>query len=398
MTPGPTGPATGWLPAVRAGVDATPLGRATLVFDTATTRVHVLNPTATPVFRACAEGLSRQELLDLLHHATGEPGDRLGRDVDSALDQFRRQGLLTGERHETAPPPPRVEAAAAVAGLPPAADAPRFSVLGRVVAVHAHDRRLLTDVRRILADLVTDEPANAALAVEVAGDGSLRTAGDHWPPRTWASADALLDQLPTLLNLLTPHVPDLLALHAGAVAPGDDGVVVIAGDSGAGKSTLTAAMVQRGWAYLSDEAVGVRPGPLTAVAYPKPLALAAGARRALGLPPGPSHTSVSELDRSTRAAAGPGVDRPVRAVVLPRRRPGAATTLDPVPPGPRAAVAIAPHVLNLPAARLLALEALAGLALRVPVYQLGHAGVESDVTEAMATVVEGGDRPVRRRS
>lgn len=397
MTPAPTGPATGWLPAVRAGVDATPLGEATLVFDTAATRVHVLSPTATPVFRACAQGLSREELLGLLHHATGEPVDRLDRDVDSALDQFRRQGLLTGEPHETAPTPPRMEVATAVAGPPPVADAPRFSVLGRVVAVHAHDRRLLTDVRRVLADLITDEPATAALVVEVGGDGSVRTAGDRWPLRTWASADALLDQLPTLLNLLTPHVSDALVLHAGAVASADGGVVVIAGDSGAGKSTLTAAMVQRGWTYLSDEAVGVRPGTLTAVAYPKPLALAAGARRALGLPPGPSHTSVSELGRSARAVPAAGVDRPVRAVVLPHRRPGAAT-LDPVPPGQRAAVAIAPHALNLPVARLPALEALAGLALLVPVFRLGHAGVESDVTEVIATVVEADDRPVPRRS
>ena len=43
--------------------------------------------------------------------------------------------------------------------------------------------------------------------------------------------------------------------------------------SGSGKTTLTAALVRAGWAYGTDEAVGVRAGSLAAVTYPKPLVL-----------------------------------------------------------------------------------------------------------------------------
>lgn len=361
------------------------MGEGIVVFDRAGTKVHVLNPAAARVFTACAQHLSRADLVDLLHHASGESSDRLATDVDAALDQLRRQGLLTGEPQREAPHPPDLVRSAMPAGSASATPgAPRFSVLGQVVAVHGTDPRLLADIGHLLADLATDEPATTVLTVADAGSGHLHTSGDHWRPRTWPSAAALLDQLPTLLNLLTPHVQGALALHAGAVARGDDGVVVIAGDSGAGKSTLIGAMVQRGWRYASDEAVAVRPGTLTAVAYPKPLALAPGARRALGLPPGATHTAVRELAGSAVVVRA---HLPVRAVVLPRRRPGT-TVVELVPPGAPAAVAIAPHALNLRAARLPALEALAALATRVPVLRMDHGGVESDVVDAITTAYE----------
>ena len=43
--------------------------------------------------------------------------------------------------------------------------------------------------------------------------------------------------------------------------------------SGSGKTTLTAALVQAGWSYGTDEAVGVREGSLEVATYPKPLVL-----------------------------------------------------------------------------------------------------------------------------
>lgn len=73
-------------------------------------------------------------------------------------------------------------------------------------------------------------------------------------------------------------------LHAGAVRR--DGITVAAvAPSGTGKSTLTAALLQRGYEYLSDELAWLRPGDLTVLPFPKPLGLDERSRRLVGLDP-----------------------------------------------------------------------------------------------------------------
>ena len=79
----------------------------------------------------------------------------------------------------------------------------------------------------------------------------------------------------SLNRLLLDHEPDLLHLHAGAVACGDDGVVLL-GSSGSGKSTLTAYLVRSGWTYLTDEMLALEPDPLRLRPYPRPLTLKKG--------------------------------------------------------------------------------------------------------------------------
>lgn len=51
-----------------------------------------------------------------------------------------------------------------------------------------------------------------------------------------------------------------LLLHAGAVVGGGGAAMVFAGRSGAGKSTLVRALLDRGFAYLSEECVALVPG------------------------------------------------------------------------------------------------------------------------------------------
>lgn len=73
-------------------------------------------------------------------------------------------------------------------------------------------------------------------------------------------------------------------LHAGAVRR--DGVAVAAvAPSGTGKSTLSAALLQHGYEYLSDELAWLQPGDLTVRPFPKPLGLDERSRRLLGLDP-----------------------------------------------------------------------------------------------------------------
>jgi hypothetical protein len=73
-----------------------------------------------------------------------------------------------------------------------------------------------------------------------------------------------------------------VALHAGVVGTAT-GVIVLPGQSGQGKSTLTAACVQAGFDYVSDEALCLR-WDADVVPYRKPFGLSADSRRLLELP------------------------------------------------------------------------------------------------------------------
>lgn len=216
--------------------------------------------------------------------------------------------------------------------------------------------------------------------------GTVRISGPPWGARTWAGVDAFLDELPTVLNVVTPFAADMLVLHAGALRHPDGGVVVVAGDSGAGKSTLTAALVQAGWGYITDEAVGIRPGDLSVVAFHKPLALAPEARRLLGLGPGGAHTPPRELN--LQGALNPtSAGDVVRAVVLPCRRPDPTPRLTPVGGPVDAALAIAPHSLNLRADGPAALGVLGQLAMHLPVTRFDHPGIEAGAADELASLL-----------
>ena len=86
------------------------------------------------------------------------------------------------------------------------------------------------------------------------------------------------------LNVLarTPATGSTIALHSGAVER-DGRVLLIAGMKGAGKSTLTAALVQRGARYVTDEVAVIDLPSGRVCPYPKPLDLSVDSLRLLGL-------------------------------------------------------------------------------------------------------------------
>jgi HprK-related kinase A len=77
-----------------------------------------------------------------------------------------------------------------------------------------------------------------------------------------------------------------LQFHAAALAY-NGRTTLLVGPSGSGKSTLTAALLTRGWTYLTDECALVDPQTLAVTPYPKALCIKSGsftAVRELGLP------------------------------------------------------------------------------------------------------------------
>ncbi|MGK2947341.1 MAG: PqqD family peptide modification chaperone, partial [Acidimicrobiales bacterium] len=331
-----------------------------------------LNTSAGVLFAACGEGGTLDELADELAPATGMDPAALRADLVAGLAELTEAGLLG--RDVPVPEPEVAErspVSGAVAGLV-------HTVVDDAVRFHSDDPTLVAAADLLLASMAVDRPATVDLGLAWADDGSgaVRLSG-HGPVRTYASLDALLHALPTALNQLAATGDGTLTLHAGAVRAVDGSVLLLPAVSGSGKTTLTAALVQAGWGYLSDEAVGVRADPFLAVPYPKPLVLDATSRAALGLPPSTSpNVAPGELH--------PGVDLvtepagPIGQVVVPRYESGAEATLEWLAPA-EAVVAVLEHVLNLARVGQPGLEVLCRLVEEVPVARLTHGGATSAV-------------------
>jgi hypothetical protein len=144
----------------------------------------------------------------------------------------------------------------------------RFAMVGQAEAVDA-----------VFGHLATESSAEPTLLVEIhasVGGGSLGTV------RSYIYCDGSPVEFTTGLHRLAPVVKSLLwslavtrydflfYIHAGAVGRGDKCILLPAA-AGSGKSSLTAALVHRGYRYLSDEVALIEPA--TFRVPPVPLAL-----------------------------------------------------------------------------------------------------------------------------
>jgi len=187
-----------------------------------------------------------------------------------------------------------------------------------------------------------------AFQVEVIARRSRRTLRRHYhvladgePLFTTRREDQVLPHVEWAINnLVARYLPDYFSIHAAVVAWRGAGLVC-PGEPGQGKSTLAAALLARGWSYLSDEFALIDPRTRCLVPYPKALCLKAGsfaALQALGLP--------LDLDRVYHKGAKGRVavldplairpdivpaPCPVRMIVFPRYGGGEPPALEPMP-------------------------------------------------------------------
>jgi hypothetical protein len=356
-----------------------PLADHSVAYDLVTEVVHVLNPTAALVWELCDGETLEERLIEELADITGADADDVAADVHAYVETLAEAGLV----HRDVPPP----AAEPIARRPGAgAHATAvFGVLDDGVVLRSDDAELVEQVDVLLASMAVARPVTLTLGLQGDAEGGVSITG--WgDDRRYHSAKALLDGLPTALNLVAAATTSCIALHAACVrAPGGD-VVVLPAPSGGGKTTLAGALVRLGWDYATDEAVGIRPDSLVAVAYPKPLVLDASSREVLRLPPTiAANTLPTELRADVVVAHGDV--GPIDRVVLPRYEPGARLHLELLEP-PRAVVAVLEHALNLRRVGQPGLETLCDLAQQVPVLRLVH----GDINEAVGAVTDSSTR------
>jgi len=351
---------------------AAALGESTVLYDLSTEVVHVLNASAGWVWLACDGATDHEAAVAPIVEATGVDRDQVERDVNAAVEALAAAGLVG--RNTPAPDPAPIERSA-VAG---ARASEVHAVLDDGVRFVGDDAEVLVAIDRLLG-LDDPRPPTIDLGVRESAEGTMHL--DGWGPSlTYGSRQAFLDALPSALNQVAASSSTCIALHAGAVRSPAGEVVLLPAVSGSGKTTLTAALVRAGWAYATDEAVGVRAGSLTAVAYPKPLVLDLESQALFGLPPTGTLNVLPTMLRPD-AVVLRGDAGPVGRVVLPRFEPGATMSVHPL--GPREAViGIIEHALNLVRVGTTGLEALCQLATEVPVHRLVHGGT----AEAVAAI------------
>jgi len=163
------------------------------------------------------------------------------------------------------------------------------------------------------------------------------------------------------LNAIAAASPDHLVVHAGCVAD-DRGGIILPGRSGSGKSWLTAAFVEHGFDYLSDEHALVELSSGRLVPLAKPLDL--GVR---GLVP------ASRLRPGSVGDPGPPA-----AIVFPRRDGASPTIVSSLDPA-TSLLALCGQCPSLEAMGATGFRWLAGLASACPAWQITY----SEAVEAV---------------
>ncbi len=286
-------------PVPAPGLRSVKLDGSTVLFDRSRGLSHLLNASAALVW-ACLDGAtSVDEVVEQVVTATGAARPQIEADVTRVVEEFASNGLFDDGN----------DTPATASSDPGRWDGPRERALGRrawpevrtprraggtTFALRCDDPVVASTLDSVLACLpvagaathhisIVDRGARPAPEAEAPHAVDLRLYVDGEAFGRASSAQQAADQVLTRVNRLAiDHTPGRVLLHAGAVERAGK-VVVIAGVSGRGKSTLTAAMVQAGWGYLSDEMVAIDPDTWRVEPFTKALDLSAGSLELLGL-------------------------------------------------------------------------------------------------------------------
>lgn len=185
------------------------------------------------------------------------------------------------------------------------------SAFGTTIGVEIDDPVIGDRVGRLLQPLWSDRMPDTVLTLVdrvVRHDGSVLAELDS----DLAAQSFLLAEV----NVIMVSRLSTVAVHAGVVRWRGHGLLLV-GDQGAGKSTLTAALVQDGAEYLTDEAAAFVDGRV--VPYLKPLSLSVDSLRVLGLDPIPGDPTVKRHLRAEELGGSIGtLPMRVSAVIFPR--------------------------------------------------------------------------------
>jgi hypothetical protein len=300
-------------------------------------RLFLLNPTARTIWEGIDQGRAPDEVAARLAADFDVPKDRVRADVEAILAEWRAHRLLVPGSPPAASP---ADGETMVRTAPASGSFHSehvYSLCGRPIRL----RFAAADIERAIHPPIAHSTVPAGQAtdgIDVLRDatGYLVVCNGDDIERAANLEEALGQVFGRILELSYPDAEWLAMMHAAAVGD-ENGAVVMAGDSGSGKSTLTAALVDAGLSYFSDDVVPldaarrIRPMPLgisvkegswpvLAALYPELESLPVHdgrRRRYLPIPEG-------------RIAPGEGLA--VKSIIFPRYRPDQPTVMNPLNP------------------------------------------------------------------
>jgi hypothetical protein len=289
-------------------------------------RLFLLNPTARMIWEELARGVPPDDVAAGLSTRFGVPPSLVHADMAAILAEWRAHKLL-------ADAPPAAVAVPAQGAPAVAADPSRsfhaeqiYRLCGRPIRLRFEEPAIEGAIHPPLAHTV-DPSSHPGDSVDVLreGEGYLVVCNGSDIERAATLEEALGQVFGRILELSYPDAEWLAMMHAAAVGD-ESGALVMAGDSGSGKSTLTAALIDAGLSYFSDDIVPldaarrIRPMPLgisvkegswpvLAALYPELEALPVhSGRRRRYLP-------------IAQQRNGPDGGLPVKSIVFPRYQP-----------------------------------------------------------------------------
>lgn len=357
------------------GVAFAAFGDTAVAFDMLTGTASVLSPAAAWLCTAAGPE-AQDELVASLSDVTDASDVEARTTVENTIETLRDLGLLGRSEPYRPPPPPGPTGSAEHRGRHIGAT---HAVGPHRVAFRSDDPGLVDLIDATLGDSV-DEPASEFFDASGTDPGGVDLfACDEW---SFPSRDAMVAELPVVLNDHAARSHGVLVLHAGTVVTPGGSTIVLTGSANDGKSTLTAALIEAGCDYLGDESIALGPD-LVPLGYPKPLTLDANSRTLLELPSEPfPHIGPESIRSDVKRLDSTG--SPVDLVIAVAYRPGqplAAHHLDQV----GALRELCSNVLNLARAEPDGLAALCSLAWNKPAWRLTHPGVEVAVPWILGT-------------
>ncbi len=249
-------------------------------------------------------------------------------------------------------------------------------MFGKPLAVEADDPELRSRLAWLLEDLprATGPVRRRLRLVATGADLTLLDGGAVL--RSGMARREAESMLLWQLNQLGASVETHAVLHAGCVAAAGRGAV-LAGPSGSGKSTLVAALVQRGFAYLSDELAGYSWGDGLVWPHAVPIGLRPGGGALLrSLPASRFEDPHRRPLRPCELSGAIGGPVPPAALVVVGHRRGATATLAPLS-RTEALHELCGHALNLRARPQTFFPALGRLAATAPAFRLMAGDLDS---------------------
>ena len=282
------------------------------------------------------------------------------------------------------PPPPGVKTA-----MPPRTIYIAFG--SHQVALTSDAPEVLAGVESMYAAMVAPAATRVAGRLEVSRNGGpYDIRGNTVELEDGSLADILRCLRFSVIQVLIQVRPDLLWLHAGAVASGGR-AMLLPGEPGRGKSTLASSLCARGWTYLSDEVVPLIPASSRAVPFPL-----TPAKREF-----PGQEMPQDWLRAPNKVEVPLAPErlcrepvPVGALVFPSYKVGAPAELSPCPPA-HAVVELLRHSWNFASHQGGAVRYLCDLAARVPAVHLsfGDGELAAELLTRSRVMVETDDIP-----